>query len=333
MRRAFVGFSTPVGYDYRRLPKTQTVHAVGEPDPVIYGSTGLICLYDEIWFASDKLCPLSMRQLPYVKFIDQHAGPLDLVRQGLDDTIKAIVENCVTPDRFEFTGPPDQGHRNFMREYVGKACDDHRNRVSFFGKPILPKMGIKEIVTDLWILDRYRELSLDLILNPFTAETALTVPNSRQNLENVFAQAEAAEKLLTTNAFHDFRGNDGPYHPMMEDLRDDPTLKAFRKWLSEAGSRWDNKDFATIKSDVDEVLSDFTSKALLSQVERPGIVETVLSLAKDPILQLVTGANLIEAASKFMRAKNNADEHSWKAYIGRARITLDRASRSKPARE
>ncbi len=78
VKRALVGTSTPIGYDYKNQAQKASSDLDDSPNPIIYGSMGLFIIYDEIWFACESLCPQSMRHLPYVKFLDREFGNVSL---------------------------------------------------------------------------------------------------------------------------------------------------------------------------------------------------------------------------------------------------------------
>ena len=41
------------------------------PNPIIESPLGLMIFYDEILFLCRSICPENMRNLPYVKFVDE----------------------------------------------------------------------------------------------------------------------------------------------------------------------------------------------------------------------------------------------------------------------
>lgn len=84
LRRALVGFSSPVGYSYEYPAEKTPNDERSSPNPVLMGATGLFVLYDEIWFACRSLCPQNMRSLSYVKF-------LDVERPEILETIAAVI--------------------------------------------------------------------------------------------------------------------------------------------------------------------------------------------------------------------------------------------------
>ena len=88
-RIAFIGLSTPLFYDYRN-PASKAISDLGSsPNPILDSPFGLFLLFDEIWFLCRSLCPQNMRDLPYVKFLDE-SGKLPLLK-NIEDRSKNIL--------------------------------------------------------------------------------------------------------------------------------------------------------------------------------------------------------------------------------------------------
>jgi len=62
MRKAFVGLSTPLFYDYNNKKNWKY------PNPFLESPLGLVSMSDEIIFFDRSVCPKSMQKLPFVKF-------------------------------------------------------------------------------------------------------------------------------------------------------------------------------------------------------------------------------------------------------------------------
>jgi hypothetical protein len=62
--KAFVGLSSNLAFN-------EDVTDKGNPNPILEGPIGLCLFYDEIWFLDESLCPLNMRDLDYVKFVNK----------------------------------------------------------------------------------------------------------------------------------------------------------------------------------------------------------------------------------------------------------------------
>ena len=74
MRRAFIGLSSPLAYDYKpRLPLVDPRDG-SSPNPILEDAMGLLLFYDELVFLSRHLCPADMRSLDYVSFLTDRPG-------------------------------------------------------------------------------------------------------------------------------------------------------------------------------------------------------------------------------------------------------------------
>ena len=70
-RAAYIGVSYPLLYDYKHQADKTINDSWDSPNPIIESPLGLLIFYDEILFLCKSLCPNNMRNLPYVKFVDE----------------------------------------------------------------------------------------------------------------------------------------------------------------------------------------------------------------------------------------------------------------------
>ena len=70
-RTAYIGLSYPLLYDYNHQADKSPNDLYSSPNPIIESPLGLMILFDEILFLCRSVCPNNMRQLPYVKFVDE----------------------------------------------------------------------------------------------------------------------------------------------------------------------------------------------------------------------------------------------------------------------
>lgn len=70
-RTAYIGISYPLLYDYRHQADKSSNDLLDSPNPIIESPLGLMIFYDEILFLCKSVCPNNMRNLPYVKFVDE----------------------------------------------------------------------------------------------------------------------------------------------------------------------------------------------------------------------------------------------------------------------
>ena len=70
-RTAYIGISYPLLYDYEHQANKGPNDLSDSPNPIIESPLGLMIFYDEILFLCKSVCPNNMRNLPYVKFVDE----------------------------------------------------------------------------------------------------------------------------------------------------------------------------------------------------------------------------------------------------------------------
>ncbi|GAB2835275.1 hypothetical protein [Streptomyces daliensis] len=234
MKRALVGLSTPITYDYENV-LGQTEHGGTIPNAVLENVTGLLLCYDEIWFVSREFCPVDLRELPYVKFIDDHPDLWQrslVAREQYDytdfrETVTRIGE--ARPDDY-----PDVVDR--MRRALPYAFgpDNHSRGITpGFGQgnsadPVL-------FVQDLGIAAAM-DMDVDLVSNSIMARALRALGRAApgggvETFEQW--QLQAAEEVVALRTI-DHLGRRGAYHESIEDLRAHARLQEFRDYMSEA---------------------------------------------------------------------------------------------------
>jgi hypothetical protein len=95
-RKAYIGLSSPLAYFYDHEQKH--FHEPWRWNPIIESPQGLVTLFDELYFLSRALCPVSLRKESYVKFLDEDSDFEPLIK-GLFDILESsritgLIANC-----------------------------------------------------------------------------------------------------------------------------------------------------------------------------------------------------------------------------------------------
>lgn len=316
MRRALIGFSSPAGYSYKWQALKTTNDGGSSPDPVLLSSMGLFVLYDELWFACESLCPQSMRSLPYVRFVDRECPGLLPEAQGLDDfvTSTAFCGEASLNDMFP------GGYSSMRRFYSPNGqVDNHTHSLRFFDIEISGNCGEQQLATDIWLVQHLRNLNLNLVLNPVTAKYAFggdAAPGDTLS-RTEYDALRVAEAVVSLRSLYDIGGRKGPYHPCVEILRADPSIVAFRRWLTDKSGRFSNRELSDIEDEVDARVSEFTTKALDSYVGRRNLRGVAVDLVKD---QLSSVLGVPFRLLEYLGGLGAASEETAYAFIGKARL-------------
>jgi hypothetical protein len=175
-RIAFVGLSSSAAYlfGFKR-------HIPGNPwdwNPILESPQGLSILYDNVLFLHKALCPTSMENLSFVKFIE------DLNQVVLEEVLKIFLfgeKDELLLNFVDVESPPDFSEYNEHIELIfGKSpgfdnpIDNHTHEFNFHNISLHGNSQRPDLLLyDLMILDvlqkAYPECEFELVTNKFTA--------------------------------------------------------------------------------------------------------------------------------------------------------------------
>ncbi len=216
-RIAYIGLSYPLLYDYKNMAPFTQNDIYDSPNPIIDSPLGLMILYDELWFLCESLCPSNMRNLPYVKFVDKMFQ--DLYYEGadlfiectdlkIDSSIGLSYDDILNRLKLDRQFGADT-HTHSLK--IGNIMRSASNREDNFAFDIYILMSLQERCAD----------SIELVSNSRYPINEFT---------NSFNEAKTVEKIVIPN-IPNYLNKEGPYHPCMEELRENRYLIDFRKWI------------------------------------------------------------------------------------------------------
>lgn len=279
-RRAFVGYSTPIGYDY----KNKASKAPSDPDdsdspnPIIDSPFGLMLLFDEIIFACRSLCPENLRNAPFVRFLDEEGlapNLSDIDYEKLETGAKTLEELSEQA----LQAQPDKEFINWstiLRQsgIHWRGVDNHSRGIMLGGLEKMANQTFENIVLDEIILERLGDDSLELVSNSHLQQL-VDIDSSP------LGQVKLAE-ILTINNIHSYQSPLGPYHPVIDEVRADPYISDFRKWLSQQKNSIDQKELRDIKSEVEASIQKAQNELFLKYLDPKGYA---LNVGKSALLE------------------------------------------------
>lgn len=318
LRRAYVGFSTPIGYDYRHLVRKAESDTSDSPNPVLVGSMGLFLLFDEIWFPCASVCPDNMRDLPYVHYLEELRPTIPLFPHEILDRWPAPEDGTSI-----FEVHPD-GYGGLTGLYYGRAngVDNHTHGLNCFEADFHGNPTPSNLVLDLYLVDLFHELDLTLVLNESTATYAF--PNGWDYLRGRDAGKEISlvERALEISSLYDITGVDGPYHPLVQELREHRYLEAFRKWANCEVTRLDNRTVEDIVQELDATVAEFADRALRKVVGDGGLKHVTVDVAKGIVLDLAPGAHTVARSLSIIRSHKDGQVRKLNAFVAKTRGQL-----------
>lgn len=314
MRIAYIGLSSPIFYDYKTPASKAPSDTYSSPNPILDSAFGLFLLYDELWFVCRSVCPENMRNLPYVKFLDE-SGILpsieDIPEINFHDLIKS--DNKLL-DKYEtfYNERKDywQTVKNIGISWKDVAPDNHTHSLQISGKNLSANSLRPELVLfDLEILKRIGKKNVELITNTFNQIWL-------ENSENPLAKIKLSELLVIEN-IPNYLTKMGPYHPCVEEARDNSYLKSYRKWISQrkilTGSE---QELVDIKREVQEAINEAQDEIFLKHLNPRGHYTSIGKLIGGIIIDIyLTGASSVVSLLKegFSYYKNR--DARWQGFI------------------
>lgn len=303
MRKAFIGLSSPLGYNY-------TVEKEDDrPNPILDTPIGLFLFYDEIWFLDRKVCPYNMQELSYVHFLNEEYDLSELNLSDFSWSNEEIVQLISEKEMEEINDIYYSTLRIYTEE--GHAFDSHSRSFLLGNEKVTPRPDELNVLIDDMISRRY---GFDLITN--TRTTAFCKINM-----NTHMSLQVTHNLLCEDLPY-FQLNDGPYHPLLEDIRTDSNISRFRKKITEACTEKDLSQLKDVKADLQKQIDDFTQRVIMNKLSGTQIFKGAcdITLGQVPILSNVysglTGGKTIYDSLK------NKHDNGWIGLITNGRYAL-----------
>jgi hypothetical protein len=292
-KRLLIGVSSPVGYFYAHASEK------GRPAPILESPLSYCLLYDELWFFSRLLCPYNMEKLEFVHFVDEELQP------------KGLPKDAIPRKDTGHIGPfPWDVWNGVIDATIGRRWnyDNHSRSMQFGELSLLPTPGNYEnLLVDRFIAAEY---GMDLVEN--TANAVWSKEFDERSLQMTVSEQVMGAKITSLQTI------DGPWHPVIHDLRNDGLLKSYREHIGNI-SRIEN--LSGLDDRVRELSAEFERQTMKIVAEH----FDTMSLGRSTILFLLglfptvgniigAGGLLQEVASKLRERKENG----WVGFLGKA---------------
>lgn len=324
-RIAYVGLSYPIMFDIsKRLKSWLSPGTPVETFPILESPWGLMLLYDELWFLCEDVCPVNMRKCEFVKFVTDLFPTINY--RALFDKALTVSEkpkcDMLTDQEFHQVYAPKLNYQLSVSAVSSDIC-----RV----KDVLLRAGTlpQNYVFDVLVKEQIEQRSFHKVE---------VIANSNVHLEEYLFQERKLElsSTLILNGIPNFLTRQGPYHPVIEELRDNKYLKYYRKWIMSAHPHLLSVEMKEAQEAIEQELQDIQQKMMMRYFDEHSKKSLIKSSAKTvictsleavpvvgPIIGGIVGmaADVIDLASD-ARIVRDSDNDRWAAFALEARNTL-----------
>jgi hypothetical protein len=251
-----------VAYDYANVTGLARSRDQSTPNPLLEDVSGLLICYDELSFVSKALCPVDMRQLPYVRFVDQDASLAERARVAIEQYRELLTDDEVAQlGSFDFGPWWDVVERMTGGQF--EASPDYHTQDIKLGPDFWMRGNatrLENVILDVGIAAAIDVGPIDVLTNS-PARSALTQAAEDLPSNRIFEQWKmgAVTQILPIEVAN-YLGPNGAYHPALEDLRQHPRLIEFRNYLAEADQV--DQDGRALAKEVTSLANRYAEDAL-----------------------------------------------------------------------
>lgn len=305
-RIAYIGISYPLLYDYRYQASKTFNDTWDSPNPIIESPLGLMVLYDELLFLCRSICPDNMRNLPYVKFVDELYPEFSFKNSWKEAT---EIKDMLTID-YNMSFSDIKKALNIKWDGV----DEHTHRLRIGDINLAAMSNEREFLFDIYV---FKELQ-----NIYGSNIEL-ITNSRyaSNEDKGGVEAEYVEKIIIPG-IPNYIGIAGPYHDCIEELRENKYLRDFRRWVIENHKNMQRTEIAemcvAVEKNIEEVKEAVFKKYLEDNSQYSFFKSTATTVMKTTLGLICSPVSIVDAlAGSVIKGKETLDAQSlrWQGFV------------------
>ncbi|MES2674102.1 MAG: hypothetical protein V4660_07670 [Pseudomonadota bacterium] len=256
MRKAFIGLSTPIGFDYANQASKTLADSYSSPNPILDSPFGLMLLFDELVFLTRSLCPENMRGLPFVSFLDEQGRLPDLTEEEISSALYygGNYESIHCVQKIPF------------REAIEKAgateemnIDNHSHGLNIGAIRQQANASLTNFAIDMLVCSKLVEKNIEIIAN------SRIQPIYEKNL--LASEMMQLTELLVLDNIPNYLTPKGPYHPVIDEIRDNKFLVDFRRWILQTNSLTSKKEVFEMKKEVEHALQFAQDEVFLKYLD------------------------------------------------------------------
>lgn len=262
-RKAFVGLSGPLFFDYQHHFLADASDPGPSPNPILDSPAALALLYDEVWFLCRALCPESMRGQPYVRYVledpamRKRLAGFEMDESANDEFLEHARHHLRTPHLITDYDASVYGTGAKWWKTQGSAIDNHGYPLDLSPLKVRARssnsMNISCVLFDQALVDhlggRY-----ELVVNACMQRVLAPGPSDGAADARSLAEEVSLTDAITLGRLPTRLTTAGPDTRYLEALRDSGCLPAFRAWIADYPSHVSPAELRDIEREVDDAI-------------------------------------------------------------------------------
>lgn len=317
-RIAYLGLSYPIRFDTTIYTKSWMGYSplLGNTFPIIESPWGLMLLYDELWFLCKDVCPLNMRDCSFVKFVTDLFPKIDY--QKLFEDARSMVDKPRN-----IYDSMDEHFRAFCKKTVYYTVTTSPSQDCYVGNMRVSAGSLPDnFLFDLLIKAKIESLS---------GKRIELIANGNIDYEGYIAEKGIFElsKELILNGIPNYLTHYGPYHPVIDELRESRYLTDYRTWICDYHSHLQNTEIDEVKKAVEHELKSIQDRIFLRYMEDHSKKTFYTSMAKTVVNTTIGAVSLpysvvaaVNDVATDRKEMLEAQNDRWAAFVVESRKKL-----------
>ena len=308
-RTAFIGLSYPLLYDYKHPAEKSKNDLISSPNPIIESPLGLMILYDEILFLCRSVCPNNMRNLPYVKFVDELYP--DFYFQGCMDLAEEKYKEISEENWLDNKDYEDIVESFNIREW---GPDGHTHGLKIGDITTAASSNQLMFLFDLFVFQALQN----------TYHEDIEFITNRKFISMSFdtgARVELIDKIIIPG-IPNYLGVSGPYHKCMEELRENEYITDFRKWIIKNHSNLQRQEINERCKAVENSIEEVRQRVFRKYLENnsgysffTSTGETLITTTAGIMFPVISGVVALKSITQEAREARDAKSVRWQGFV------------------
>lgn len=296
-RRVFIGLSAPIAYDYGNIIRKSRY-----PNPILEAPMGLMTLYDEILILHPALCPQSMKNLSFIRFISDHVDLKEYFQQVKKQMILNTID--VNPQ----TEYPYKEYEQILKIIAPFSKFDNHSRM-FEEVPFTPNSAKK--------INLLFDTAISVKENTNFSPNSLLLKTLNFEMNNVIR--EKVTNFVISNRIPNYMTKKGPDTSLIEEIRDRPFLKEFRQKIDNLADRG---DFDTIteltfelECEYEQIKNQIVKNSLSSSRYIYSTISNLVTVIPEILIPFSGIGTGISLAKDYLSIYKDRNKFGWAGFL------------------
>jgi len=285
----------------------QTVNdTVDSPNPILENPIGLFSMYDEIWFLCESLCPITLRKMNCVKFVDREFP--NLLTNGRMDEVK---DNSIwlfgkqNVDSFVKSRERYHDVRRNIGIYWKHGQDNHSHVLQIGNLQTSANSWDTQKVLQDYKIQSVLPFKAELVYNSFTSELVWAS-------ESGLLSSGFAHSIIIKNMRNPIRKK-GPDVDIIEEVRQNRYLHEFREFILNRGGSVKPQEIKQHSDEINRIVEKKFNKlvdAKYGDRQKAASIAKILLSTASPISGKIM--NLLQLGAMW---RSERRQESWQAFL------------------